>query len=124
MRIVLADDHEVVRKGVKALLEGHSQWTVCGEAGNGQEAVDLVVQLQPELIVLDLSMPIMNGLRAAAKIRQLFPATKIVILSMHDSPRIRPEALDAGADAFVTKSAAGAELIQTIDALFSGISHP
>jgi DNA-binding NarL/FixJ family response regulator len=66
----------------------------------------------------------MNGLRAAAKIRRLSPATKIVILSIHDSPHIKREALDAGADAFVTKSAAGAELIQTIDALFSGISHP
>jgi DNA-binding NarL/FixJ family response regulator len=118
VRVVLADDHEVMRKGLKALFNEHSHWTVCGEAENGKEAVDLVLELQPELVVLDVSMPLMNGLQAAAKIRQLAPSTKIVMLSMHNSKYIAQEALHAGADIFLTKQQAGTELIRTIDSLF------
>lgn len=121
MRVVLADDHELAREGVKALFKAHSaQWTVCGEAKDGQEAVELVEQLQPELIVLDLSMPVMNGMQAAAKIRQISPQTKIVMLSMHSSPFAAEEALRAGANAYVTKSEAGAGLMQAINTLFRG----
>lgn len=87
MRVVLADDHEIVRKGIRDIIAQHSPWTVCGEAANGEQAIDLVVGLRPDLVVLDLSMPVMNGLQAAAKIRLLVPVTKILILSMHDSPQ-------------------------------------
>jgi YesN/AraC family two-component response regulator len=81
MRVVLADDHEMVRRGMRSIVDGHPPWTVCEEAENGQQAIDLVLELKPDLIVLDLSMPVMNGLQAAAKIRQLVPSTKILILS-------------------------------------------
>src|ERR1700730_15032006 len=105
MRVVLADDHEIVRKGIRAIINRHPPWTVCGEAENGQQAIDLVLELKPDLVVLDLSMPVMNGLQAAAKIRQLAPSTKILILSMHDSLQVEHQALAVGADAFLAKGA-------------------
>jgi two-component system, NarL family, nitrate/nitrite response regulator NarL len=118
LRVVLADDHEVMRKGLRSLLNGQSRWNVCGEAQNGQEALDLVLELQPDLIVLDISMPVMNGLQAAAKIRKASPATKIVILSTHDSPQVKSAALEAGAHAFVTKSETADQLVRVIEELF------
>ncbi|HXM93110.1 MAG TPA: response regulator transcription factor [Candidatus Dormibacteraeota bacterium] len=117
MRVVLADDHEIVRKGIRNIIDQHSPWTVCGEAENGQQAIDLVVRLRPDLVVLDLSMPVMNGLQAAAKIRQLVPSTKILILSMHDSPQSAREALAVGADAFLTKTASTETFIRTVTTL-------
>jgi DNA-binding NarL/FixJ family response regulator len=119
LRVVIADDHEVVRRGVKALFESVAQWIVCGEAEDGQEAVALVAKLRPDLVVLDVSMPVLNGLQAATQIRQVSPGTKIVVLSMHESPYIAKEALQAGADAFLPKSSAGTRLIQTVRGLFS-----
>lgn len=121
MRVVLADDHETVREGLKALFLRHSQWMICGEAKNGQEAVDLVADLQPELVVLDLSMPVMNGIQAAVKIRQLSPNTKIVMLSLHTSAYSAEEAFRAGVSVYITKSEAGGELMRAVDALFSDV---
>jgi DNA-binding NarL/FixJ family response regulator len=117
MRVVLADDHEVVRRGIRAIVNGHPPWTVCGEAENGQEAVDLVLELKPDLVVLDLSMPVMNGLQATARIRQLAPSTKILVLSMHDSAQVEQGALAAGADAFLTKGASTDTFIRTVTTL-------
>src|ERR1700687_833608 len=117
MRVVLADDHAIVRKGIRAIVNGHPPWTVCGEAENGQQAIDLVLELKPDLVVLDLSMPVMNGLQAAAKIRQLAPSTKILILSMHDSPQAEHGALAVGADAFLTKTASADTFIRTVTTL-------
>ncbi len=118
LRVVIADDHEVMRRGVRSLFEHDPHWIVCGEAGDGLEAVALVTSLQPDLVVLDLSMPLMNGLQSATKIRQVSPRTKIVIVSMHESGHIVEEALNAGADAFLSKSSAGAQLLQTVSKLF------
>ena len=118
MRVVLADDHELVRRGVRGILEAHTRFTISGEATNGQEAIDLVVKLQPELVLLDISMPTMNGLQAAAKIRELRPDTKIIILTMHDSEQVKMEAVRHGADGFVTKSSASTDLLKTILELF------
>ena len=118
MRVVLADDHDLVREGLRTLFQRYPRLTVCGEAKNGQEAVELVAELQPELVVLDLSMPEMNGIQAAAKIRQVSPATKIVMLSMHSSSYSAEEAFRAGVSAYVTKSEAGTELMRTVNALF------
>jgi DNA-binding NarL/FixJ family response regulator len=117
MRVVLADDHEVVRRGIRAIVNGHPPWTVCGEAENGQEAIDLVLELKPDLVVLDLSMPVMNGLQATARIRQLAPSTKILVLSMHDSAQVEQGALAAGADAFLTKGASTDTFIRTVTTL-------
>ncbi len=100
------------------MFSGEPDWTICGEAANGQEAVELVVKLHPDLVLLDITMPRMNGLTAAAKIRQPAPATKILIVSMHDSPVAAREALKAGADAFLPKSAGGFHLMRAIEAIF------
>lgn len=124
LRVVIADDHEILRRGVKALFGNDARWTVCGEAENGQQAVDIVAALRPDLVVLDITMPVMNGLQAAAKIRQISPETKIIILSMHDSPHIGKEALRAGADVFVSKSTAGVSLIRTVEELFHNRMEP
>jgi DNA-binding NarL/FixJ family response regulator len=118
LRVVLADDHDLVREGLKALFRRHPRWTVGGEAKNGQEAIDLAAALQPDLIVLDLSMPEMNGIQAAARIRQLSPDTKIIMLSMHNSSYSAEEAFRAGVSVYITKSEAGVELMRAVDALF------
>jgi DNA-binding NarL/FixJ family response regulator len=117
-RLLLADDHEIVRKGLRNLLDGHSRWSICGEAENGQEAVRKALDLRPELVLLDISMPIMNGLDAAREIRRLAPSTKIVIFSMHDSPRIADEARRAGADTYLTKTTPFEKLENTLAGLF------
>jgi DNA-binding NarL/FixJ family response regulator len=117
MRVVLADDHEVVRKGIRAIVNGHPPWMVCGEAENGQQAIDLVLEMKPDLVVLDISMPVMNGLQATARIRQLAPSTKILILSMHDSRQVEHGALAVGADAFLTKTASPETFIRTLTTL-------
>jgi DNA-binding NarL/FixJ family response regulator len=119
-RIVLADDHEIVRSGMKTLLDGHHPWEVCGEAENGKEAVEKVMQLKPDMVVLDLSMPVMNGIEAAREIRKRAPATKIVIFSMHDSARIAEEAVQAGADAYLPKTSHFSELERVIGSLLNG----
>lgn len=112
-RVLVVDDHQVMRKGVRALLETDSAWEVCGEAENGRLAVEKTRELNPDLVILDLTMPEMNGLEAARQIRQLSPQTKIVIFSMHESPQVRKEARDAGADAFVSKSSMAEALTVT-----------
>jgi two-component system, NarL family, response regulator NreC len=109
-RVLIVDDHQVMRKGIRALLENDPVWQVCGEAENGRQAVTKARELNPDLIILDLTMPEMNGLEAARQIRNSSPDTKIVIFSMHESPQVRKESRDAGANAFVSKSALGDEL--------------
>lgn len=86
LRILIADDNEVVRLGVRALLTPKRDWEICGDAGNGREAITKVWELSPDLVILDLSMPVMNGFEAARVIRRLAPSTKIVFLSVHDVP--------------------------------------
>src|SRR5678815_1707277 len=102
-RVLIADDHEVVRMGVRILLANSPQWQICGEATNGAEALQKVRELAPDIVILDLSMPIMNGFAAAAEIRRLAPNTKIVLFSMHETPAT---ARAVGADAFVAKASA------------------
>jgi|SRR5690242_17355944 len=109
-RVLIVDDHQVMRKGIRALLENDPAWQVCGEAENGRQAVEKARELRPDLIILDLTMPEMNGLEAARQIRNSSPDAKIVIFSMHESPQVRKESRDAGANAFVSKSALGDEL--------------
>jgi DNA-binding NarL/FixJ family response regulator len=113
-KVLLVDDHEVVRQGIRRLIEGESQFTVCGEASNGKEAVEKAATLKPNVVLMDLSMPVMGGIEAARHIRHLSPVTKIVILSLHDSSQVEQQAKKAGADAFVCKSQSADVLIQTI----------
>jgi DNA-binding NarL/FixJ family response regulator len=116
VRILIADDHEVARQGVRALLEEQAGWVVCGEASTGREAVAKAIELQPDIVVLDISMPELNGLEAMPQIRRVVPA-KILILTVHESDQVGTEALDAGADGYVLKSDAGRTLIEAIRAV-------
>ena len=117
MRILIADDHEVVRRGVRSILESRDDWEICGEAANGQEAIDKTHQLNPDLIVLDITMPVLNGLDAARNIRKSSPNTVILILSMHISKELIQEAQKIGAKGFVIKGEAGESLIKAVDAV-------
>src|SRR5579872_3203628 len=104
IRILLVDDHEVVRLGLKILLHNVQNCEVCGEAGNGQEGVDRTVQLKPDVVLMDISMPVLSGLEAAKVMRRVTPETKIIMLTMHDSPQMAAEAKRSGAHGFLTKA--------------------
>jgi two-component system nitrate/nitrite response regulator NarL len=120
LRILIADDHEVVRKGVCSLLESRADLKVCGEATNGQEAVELARQLDPDLVVLDVTMPVLDGFSAAKKIKQLLPAVPILMLSMHTGPEMVRAAKAAGAQGFVTKTDVAGTLLKAVDVVLQG----
>jgi DNA-binding NarL/FixJ family response regulator len=103
LRILVADDQEQVRKRICAILSAHVDYEVCAEAANGVQAVELARKLKPELIVLDITMPLMNGLEAARMIRVFAPSTPIVILSIHKSKQLMEEAKKVGVLGYVTK---------------------
>ena len=113
-RLLIVDDHEIFRRGLRALLEPSSEWHICGEAVDGLDAIEQCKSLNPDIVVLDVSMPRLNGLEAARVIKKEKPDSRIVIITQHDSPQIRSAALEAGAQAFVTKSAVGSELVTAL----------
>lgn len=117
LRILIADDHEVARQGIRALLESHPGWQVCGEAKDGRDAVEQAASTRPDLILLDIGMPNLNGLEAARQILANNPVVAILILTMHDSEGIVREVLRAGARGFLLKSDAGRELVVAVEAL-------
>ena|ERR1700693_712201 len=113
-RIVLADDHEIIRRGIRSLLGVIPEWDICAEATNGKEAVEKVVALKADLIIMDVSMPVMNGIEAARQIRAVSPSTKVVIFTMHDSSQIATAAKEAGASACLTKTSLGDQLQRVV----------
>jgi len=113
-RLLIVDDHEVVRSGVRKLFTNSGSLEVCGEAKDGMEAIRMVPELSPDVVLLDLSMPGMNGFETAEKIRHIAPSTRIVFFSIHDIPST---ARLVGADAFVSKSAPLQELAFTVNAV-------
>ncbi len=117
VRILVADDHEVVRQGLRALLESQPGWSVVGEARNGREAVEWTRQLKPDVVVLDVSMPELNGLEATRRILGECPGTEVLILTMHASEQIIREVLKAGARGYVLKSDASRNLTSAVAAL-------
>jgi len=117
IRILLADDHAVMRRGLRGLLETHAGWQVCGEAGDGRQAVEMAVKLEPKVVVLDLSMPELNGLEAAMQIRSALPDTEILIFTMHESEELIREALSAGVRAVVVKSDVEGHLIAAVESI-------
>jgi DNA-binding NarL/FixJ family response regulator len=119
IRILIADDHEIFRRGLRSLLESHAEWEVCGEATDGQEAVEQAKELNPDVVVLDITMPRLNGLQAAQLIRNSAPRSKMVILSQHEPSLMRQAALSAGASAYVTKSEVSRELMIAIEGMIS-----
>jgi DNA-binding NarL/FixJ family response regulator len=119
LRIFLADDHEIVRFGLRNLLESQFGWNVVGEAADGKDAVEKVFLLEPDVTLLDISMPGLNGLDAARQLVSGGSRTKIIILSVHDSEDVIRQVLDSGARGYVLKSDAMRDLIAAVDAVRS-----
>ncbi len=117
VRILVADDHEVVRKGLRSTLESQSGWVICGEAATGREAVRKAKELRPDVIILDISMPDLNGLEATRQIRRTAPRTEVLILTVHESEDMVREALDAGARGYVLKADATRDLVKAVESL-------
>src|ERR1700687_371011 len=117
VRILVADDHEVVRKGLVALLHAQPDWQVCGEAAEGRDAVEKAFQLKPDVVILDIGMPNLNGLEATRQILRTNPQARVLILTLHDSDHVVREVLNAGARGFLLKSDAGRDLVAAVDAL-------
>jgi len=117
VRVLLADDHDLMRRGIRGLLESESDLEVCGEAANGREALALASSLKPDVLVLDLGMPELNGLDALKQIHKEVPATEVLVFSMHDSEGLVREVFSAGARGYVLKSDAARYLVEAIRSL-------
>jgi DNA-binding NarL/FixJ family response regulator len=118
--VLLADDHAIVREGLKTLLQAQADLRVVGEAANGREAVAAAAELRPDVVVMDISMPDMTGIEAARRIHAARPETRIVMLSMHGNAEHVFRALEAGATGYLLKEAAGVELVTAIRAVHAG----
>ncbi len=116
-RILIADDHEIVRRGIRALLENHPGWEVCGEAIDGRDAIEKAAALRPDLALLDVGMPNLNGLDAARQILAAAPRTRVLILTMHESEQIVREVLEVGARGFLLKTDAARDMVSAVEAL-------
>ena len=122
IRVLLADDHAIVRKGLRALLEGEAGIEVIGEAEDGREAVQMTQQLLPDVVLMDITMPALNGLEATRQIKQRFPEVKVLILTRHANEEYIFQILRAGASGYVVKKAAPTELLLAIKAVYRGDS--
>ena len=117
VRILIADDHEMVRRGLRSLLEIQVGWKICGEAEDGRAAVDLARTLEPDIVVMDIGMPRLNGVEATRQILERSRGVEVLVLSLHDSERMVREVIGAGARGYVLKSDAGRDLVAAIEAL-------
>jgi DNA-binding NarL/FixJ family response regulator len=117
LRILIADDHEIVRKGVRDVIEGHPGWVVCGEASDGQEALELALKEKPDLAVLDVSLPILNGVALTRRLRKECPKVRVLLFTMHDDDETVSGGLAAGARGYVLKSDSESHLEDAISAL-------
>ena len=117
LRILIADDHEVVREGMRALIEHEPGWEVCGTAMTGQEAVDTAKKLKPEVVVLDMTMPELDGLDVLREIKRALPNTEVVIFSAHHSEEVIEQLFDAGAKSYIQKTDASRHLVAAIRSL-------
>src|SRR5580704_17494116 len=119
LRILIADDHDLMRRGLKALLESHPGWTVCAEAHTGREAVTKAEELKPDIVILDITMPELNGVEAARRILKASPNSEILVLSVHYSDQLIRDILDAGIRGYIVKSDSDRDLIVAVEALAS-----
>jgi CheY-like chemotaxis protein len=121
-RILIVDDSPVIRKTLRELLEQQSGWEVCGEAANGREGIEKAQQLKPDVIVLDLSMPVMNGIEAARELTRLLPSVPLLMCSGFETADLKREALSAGVRTVVSKSESFGDLVRSIQALLESVS--
>lgn len=117
LKVLIADDHEIVRRGLRALLEAERDCQVVGEAADGRQAVQMTRDLKPDVVVLDIGMPSLNGLEATKQILKERPDTKVLILTMHDADAVIREVIDAGARGYILKTDAGRDLATAVDML-------
>lgn len=122
LRILIADDHTLVRQGLRKILESQSGWVVVGEAGDGREAVQQVLELQPDIVIMDIAMPRLNGVEALQQIERRHPNTRVLVLSMYADEAYVTRAVRAGAAGYLLKDSADADLIQAVGALSEGKS--
>jgi len=121
--IVVADDHKIVREGLVKLLEARPDFTVIGEASDGEEAVQMVLEKQPDVVIMDIWMPRLSGIDATRRIGKRGSNAKILVLSMHESRTYVEEVLRAGASGYIVKNSASSDLLQAIDAVRAGASY-
>lgn len=119
LRILAADDHDILRRGLKQLLTSRPNWEICAEAKTGREAVALAEQHKPDIVVMDVSMPDLNGLEAARRIHKALPKTGIIMLTLHFSDQLVKDIVESGARAYVMKSDADRDLVNAVEALVS-----
>ncbi|HEV2351039.1 MAG TPA: response regulator transcription factor [Terriglobia bacterium] len=117
VKILVADDHELVRRGVRALIESQPGWEVCGEASTGRDAVEQTKRLKPDVVILDLSMPDLNGLEATRQILAAVPRTEVLVLTIHESEQAERDVLAAGARGYLRKSDDASDLVAAVDTL-------
>ena len=117
LRILVVDDHAVVRRGVRSLLESHEGWEVCGEAATGREAVTESLRLRPDVVVMDVSLPELNGLDATRQILKAAPEIEVLVLTMHHSEELVRDVLKAGARGYLLKADADESLIAAVENL-------
>jgi len=116
-RILVADDHTVVRAGLRTLLESRPGWQVCGEASNGREAVEQAARLRPDIVVMDIGMPLLNGVEATRQIRRVSPETEVLVLTMHESDEMVAKVQEAGALGYILKDVADSTLLSAVEML-------
>ena len=121
-RILIVDDHEMVRRGVRALIESQPGLRVCGEAGNGRDAIAKAEELRPDLVLLDVGLPELNGLEVTRRLRAALPSVKILALTVLEVDRLAEELVDAGVNGYVLKSEAGQTLVTAVNAIIKGSS--
>lgn len=121
--VFLADDHTIVRQGLAKLLEVEPHFKVVGEAENGRQAVSMVEALKPEIVIMDISMPLLNGIEATRLIKKICPQTKVIILSMHTHDRYIDELINLGVSGYLLKDSTGADIIQAISAAVKGDTY-
>lgn len=117
LRVLIADDHDLVRRGLRSLIQSQPGWTVCAEARTGQEALARAEESKPDIAILDITMPELNGIEAAKRIRKTCPGTEILLLSVHHSDQLLREILDAGIRGYVVKSDSSDDLLLAVEAL-------